>query len=125
MNDTIKETYLERKMKESKCLEFKSAITISFLKTVSAYSNFGDGEILFGVNDDGSVCGMDHLEMFGTGVRRILLAYNNAKVKPKFEITDHVISVILPVIKYEIEEAQEDWSIEDRTDFEVLSFLVL
>ena len=36
--------------------------------------------------------------MFGTGVRRILLAYNNAKVKPKFEITDHVISVILPVI---------------------------
>ena len=112
-------------MKESKCLEFKSAITNSFLKTVSAYSNFGDGEILFGVNDDGSVCGMDHLEMFGTGVRRILLAYNNAKVKPKFEITDHVISVILPVIKYEIEEAQEDWSIEDRTDFEVLSFLVL
>ena len=24
----------------------------TFLKTVSAYSNFGDGEIVFGVNDD-------------------------------------------------------------------------
>lgn len=41
---------------------------------------------------------MHYIEMFGTGVRRILLAYNNAKVKPKFEITDHVISVTLPVI---------------------------
>ena len=35
--------------------------------------------------------------MFGMGVRRILLAYKDAKIKPKFEITDNVISVILPV----------------------------
>jgi len=47
-------------MKESKTLEFKSAITNSFLKTVSAFSNFGSGEILFGVNDDGSICGIDN-----------------------------------------------------------------
>lgn len=40
---------------------------------------------------------MYYIEMFGTGVRRILLAYENAKIKPKFEITDNVISVILPV----------------------------
>lgn len=45
-------------MKENKNLEFKSAVTNSFLKTVSAYSNFGEGMILFGVNDDGSVCGI-------------------------------------------------------------------
>lgn len=31
-------------MKENKSLEFKATITNSFLKTVSAYSNFHDGE---------------------------------------------------------------------------------
>ena len=40
---------------------------------------------------------LHYIEMFGTGVRRILLAYKDAKIKPKFEITDNVISVILPV----------------------------
>ena len=47
-------------MKEHKRLEFKSTITNTFLKTVSAYSNFYGGEIVFGVNDDGSVCGIDN-----------------------------------------------------------------
>lgn len=47
-------------MKENKRLEFKSSITNSFLKTVSAYSNFGDGVIIFGVNDDGSICGVEN-----------------------------------------------------------------
>lgn len=46
-------------MKENKYLEFKSTVTNTFLKTVSAYSNFGDGEILFGVNDDGTICGIE------------------------------------------------------------------
>ena len=41
---------------------------------------------------------MHYVEIFGTGIRRILLAYNNAKIKPKFDITNHAISVILPVI---------------------------
>lgn len=60
LSDTINKRNLEvwSKMKENKNLEFKSAVTNSFLKTVSAYSNFGEGMILFGVNDDGSVCGI-------------------------------------------------------------------
>lgn len=49
-------------MKETKNLEFKSVITNTFLKTVSAYSNFGDGEIWFGINDDGSICGIKNPE---------------------------------------------------------------
>ena len=49
-------------MKENKCLEFKSTVTNTFLKTVSAYSNFGDGEILFGVNDDGTICGIENAD---------------------------------------------------------------
>ena len=47
-----------REMKESATLEFKSDITNTFLKTVSAYSNYGEGRILFGVDDDGRIVGV-------------------------------------------------------------------
>lgn len=42
-------------MKEDRFLEFKSEITNSFLKTVSAYSNIGTGLIRFGYNNNGTV----------------------------------------------------------------------
>lgn len=45
-------------MKESRTLEFKSEITKGFLKTVSAFANFGKGTILFGVDDDGDAIGL-------------------------------------------------------------------
>lgn len=44
-------------MKENRYLEFKSEITNTFLKTVSAFANFGDGRILFGVGDNGDSIG--------------------------------------------------------------------
>ena len=40
-------------MKENRVLEFKECITNTFLKTVSAFANFGTGKIYFGVNDTG------------------------------------------------------------------------
>ncbi len=46
-------------MKEDRFLEFKSEITNTFLKTVSAFSNIGTGIIRFGYNDDGIVCGLN------------------------------------------------------------------
>ena len=46
-------------MKEGRFLEFKSEITNTFLKTVSAFSNIGSGIIRFGYNDDGTVCGLN------------------------------------------------------------------
>ena len=45
-------------MRESKTLEFKEAVTNTFLKTVSAYANYGTGSILFGITDDGVVKGI-------------------------------------------------------------------
>ena len=45
-------------MRESKSLEFKQDITNSFLKTVSAFANFGGGRIIFGMSDDGSEIGI-------------------------------------------------------------------
>ncbi len=49
-------------MKETKTTEYKSDLTNSFLKTVSAFSNFGTGKILFGITDDGKVIGIDSPE---------------------------------------------------------------
>ena len=45
-------------MKETKSLEFKSEISNTFLKTVSAFANYDGGEIWFGVADDGSIHGL-------------------------------------------------------------------
>ena len=45
-------------MKETKKLEFKSDITNTFLKTVSAFANYEGGEIKFGVADNGAVIGL-------------------------------------------------------------------
>ena len=45
-------------MKETRNLEFKQDITNSFLKTVSAFANYGSGEIKFGICDDGTVAGI-------------------------------------------------------------------
>lgn len=45
-------------MRETKDLEFKEQVTNTFLKTVSAYANYGSGQIKFGVKDDGQIVGI-------------------------------------------------------------------
>lgn len=71
-------------MKEHKRLEFKSTITNTFLKTVSAYSNFYGGEIVFGVNDDGSVCGIDNPDQVCLDIENRI--NDSISPKPDFEI---------------------------------------
>ena len=44
--------------KENAYLELKAKLSDHFLKTVSAYANYGDGRIVFGVSDDGSIIGV-------------------------------------------------------------------
>ncbi len=48
-------------MKENRNLEFKKEVTNTFLKTISAFSNYDGGTILFGVDDSGSVIGLDDI----------------------------------------------------------------
>ena len=45
-------------MRETGILESKETITNTFLKTVSAFSNYDGGTVLFGVDDDGNVKGL-------------------------------------------------------------------
>ena len=45
-------------MRETRIVEFKETITNTFLKTVSAFSNYDGGTVLFGVDDDGNIKGL-------------------------------------------------------------------
>ena len=45
-------------MRETRTVEFKETITNTFLKTVSAFSNYDGGEIIFGIDDNGNVKGI-------------------------------------------------------------------
>ena len=46
-------------MRESRTLEYKENLSSNtFLKTISAYANYGEGKIIFGINDQGNVIGI-------------------------------------------------------------------
>ena len=50
-------------MRESRNLEYKENMDSStFMKTVSAYANYGNGVIIFGITDDGKVKGIPNPE---------------------------------------------------------------
>lgn len=44
-------------MQETRTIEFKETITNTFLKTVSAFSNYNGGKFFFGIDDSGKVKG--------------------------------------------------------------------
>ena len=47
-------------MRETKDTEYKEIVSNSFLKTVSAFANYDGGKIIFGIDDDGIVVGIDN-----------------------------------------------------------------
>lgn len=47
-------------MKENRSYEIKEKVTNTFLKTVSAFANYGGGTIQFGISDDGRIIGIDN-----------------------------------------------------------------
>ena len=49
-------------MRETRTIEFKETITNTFLKTVSAFSNYDGGIIFFGIDDNGNVKGLSDLK---------------------------------------------------------------
>ncbi|MCR5787012.1 MAG: putative DNA binding domain-containing protein [Acholeplasmatales bacterium] len=44
--------------KKGKNLEYKEIVSKTYLKTVSAYANYNDGEIIFGITDDFKIVGV-------------------------------------------------------------------
>ena len=49
-------------MRETRTTEFKESITNTFLKTVSAFSNYDGGEIFFGIDDNGNIKGLSDVK---------------------------------------------------------------
>lgn len=46
-------------VRENPTMEYKESVSPAFLKTVSAYANYGTGKIVFGIDDDGAVVGVE------------------------------------------------------------------
>lgn len=49
------------KERETNNLEYKLDITNTFLKTITAFANYGGGQVIFGLDDDGKIVGLDNL----------------------------------------------------------------
>ena len=69
-------------MQESKTVEFKEKITNSFLKTVSAFANYNDGVIVFGVDDSGNVLGLENPEEICLRIENMI--NDSIEPRPKF-----------------------------------------
>ncbi|MBQ7434037.1 MAG: putative DNA binding domain-containing protein [Lachnospiraceae bacterium] len=84
-------------MKENKYLEFKSEISNTFLKTVSAFANYGEGQIKFGIADDGKAIGLKDPEQACLDIENKI----NDNISPKpdftFDVNDRTKVVTLIV----------------------------
>lgn len=83
-------------MKENKRLEFKSDINNSFLKTVSAFANYHDGEILFGVDDNGIEIGIANINQTCLDIENKI--NDSIKPKPDYEFkleSNNIIKLIV------------------------------
>ena len=77
-------------LKESKNLDLKKEMSDTFLKTVSAFANFGTGTIIFGVDDDGTIVGIDDMK------------------KLRLDIENKINQNINPIPDYTLEEDENN-----------------
>lgn len=90
-------------MRETKNLEFKERMTNTFLKTVSAFANYGTGKIEFGITDNGTIIGVDKPKDFCLNIENKI----NDLIKPNPLLYTQIPKVVsfgktkvLKIIKY-------------------------
>ena len=71
--------------KENKALEYKSDLTKSYLKTVSAFANYGTGRIIFGVTDDYRIVPISDAKSFCESLENQM--NDSLKPVPKYTLT--------------------------------------
>ncbi len=83
--------------KESKVLEYQEKVTSTFLKTVSAYANYGTGEIVFGISDSGRIIGVSNIEKTCIDIENRI--NDNLDPVPEYtlEVDDHTLVITLRV----------------------------
>ena len=72
--------------KESRELEYKQEITPTFLKTVSAFANYLDGEIVFGIEDNGKIRGIEKPELLKLSIENTI--NDSIHPRPIFRINE-------------------------------------
>ncbi|MDO4204462.1 MAG: putative DNA binding domain-containing protein [Selenomonadaceae bacterium] len=85
-------------MNEDRSIEFKENVSNTFLKTVSAFANYGTGKILFGVKDDGTAVGVKNLAETRLDIENKI---NDAiRPRPEFSFSVNELSGVLELIVY-------------------------
>lgn len=72
---------------ESKFLELKRSRTDSYLKTVSAFANYNDGEIRFGIDDQGKLEPIEDMNAFSLDIENQI--NDSFRVRPSFSIVQN------------------------------------
>ena len=89
-------------MRENRHLEYKSEVTNTFLKTVSAFSNFEGGKICFGITDDGEKRGVNDPEQVCLDIENRI--NDSISPKPDYSLSidqgDHVVTLVVSEGKY-------------------------
>jgi len=88
-------------MRESRELEFKSDMTSTFLKTVSAFANYGQGKILFGVSDNGENLGVKNPDEVCLNIENKI--NDSISPKPNYSLS---VNRRTKVITLEVEEGK-------------------
>lgn len=86
-------------MKESATLELNQSITKTFLKTVSAFSNYDGGTIIFGIDDSGRVIGIDNIDDAWLDIENLI--NDNIKPQPRYEICTNEDEKTIQLTVYE------------------------
>lgn len=86
--------------KEKFNLEWKRQVNDSFLKTVSAYSNYNDGEIIFGVDDSGETVELQDVENQCLRIENMI--NDSIEPVPDFKLDvqqDHANTIVILLVK--------------------------
>lgn len=85
-------------MRESRTLEYQTSISHTYLITVSAYANYGTGEIKFGIDDHGKAVGIEKPEEACLSIENQI--NDNVSPKPDFTLDmNRKTSVITLTVK--------------------------
>ncbi|SFU70093.1 ATP-binding protein [Butyrivibrio sp. M55] len=84
---------------ESKYIEYKETVTKTFLKVVSAFANYNDGKIIFGICDDGSIKGLENPHKAAIDIENAI--NDSISPVPEYDITvnEHNKTVILNILR--------------------------
>lgn len=83
--------------RESKTLEYKELVSKSFLKTVSAYANYGTGKVIFGISDNMELKGVEDPVQTCLNIENMI--NDNIKPVPYFSLEINKDNTITLIVK--------------------------